>query len=129
MHLRCCFNHAAAKAAAAASARLPPQEFVRALCLVRSRTFSGPYVASTLPERGRLAALVAVLVAANSAAGGDLARGLGAAAAVFLFNVIYELVLSNKLRQYAMCPAIDLANHSSVNTVRTRAKCAMPLYR
>lgn len=102
---------------------------MRALCLVRSRTFSGPYVASTLPERGRLAALVAVLVAANSAAGGDLARGLGAAAAVFLFNVIYELVLSNKLRQYAMCPAIDLANHSSVNTVRTRAKCAMPLYR
>jgi hypothetical protein len=31
------------------------QEFFRALSLVRSRTFSGPYVASTLSDRLRLA--------------------------------------------------------------------------
>ncbi|KAF8066315.1 SETD4 [Scenedesmus sp. PABB004] len=92
------------------------QEFFRALSLVRSRTFSGPYVASTLPERLRLAALVAALVAANTLAGGDLSKGLGAAAAVFLFNVTYELLLSAKLRQYALCPVIDLLNHSSTNT-------------
>jgi hypothetical protein len=94
------------------------QDFFRALSLVRSRTFSGPYVASSLGDRGRLAALVAALVAVNTALGGDLSRGLGAAAAVFLFNVIYEVVLSNKLKQYAMCPVIDLLNHSSYNTVR-----------
>jgi hypothetical protein len=93
------------------------QEFFRALSLVRSRTFSGPYVASTLQDRFKLAGLVGVLVVANTAVGGDLSNGLGAAAAVFLFNIIYELLLSNKLRQYAMCPVIDLANHSSTNTV------------
>eukprot|EP00775_Hariotina_reticulata_P001404 gene1404-1747_t len=92
------------------------QEFFRALSLVRSRTFSGPYVASTLSDRIRLAGLVGVLVLTNTALGGDLSKGLGAAAAVFLFNVIYEVVLSNKLRQYAMCPVIDLFNHSSTNT-------------
>jgi hypothetical protein len=93
------------------------QDFFRALSLVRSRTFSGPYVASSLSDRGRLAALVGALVVVNTALGGDLSKGLGAAAAVFLFNVIYEVVLSNKLKQYAMCPVIDLLNHSSYNTV------------
>lgn len=93
------------------------QDFYRALSLVRSRTFSGPYVASTLTDRLRLAGLVGGLVAVNTLLGGDLSRGLGAAAAVFLFNVIYEVVLSQKLRQYAMCPIIDLCNHSSLNTV------------
>lgn len=95
------------------------QEFFQALSLVRSRTFSGPYVASTLSDRFRLAGLVGGLVAVNTLLGGDLSRGLGAAAAVFLFNVIYEVVLSQKLRQYAMCPIIDLCNHSSMNTVGT----------
>lgn len=84
---------------------------------MRSRTFSGPYVASTLQDRFQLGGLVALLVVANTAAGGDLSNGLGAAAAVFLFNIIYELLLSNKLKQYAMCPIIDLINHSSINTV------------
>lgn len=104
------------KSAAAAVPSM--QEFFRALSLVRSRTFSGPYVGSTLSDRFRLAGLVAVLVVVNTAIGGDLSNGLGAAAAVFLFNIIYELLLSNKLKQYAMCPVIDLFNHSSINTVR-----------
>jgi hypothetical protein len=95
----------------------PTQDFFRALSLVRSRTFSGPYVASTLQDRFKLGGLVAVLVVVNTAVGGDLSNGLGAAAAVFLFNIIYELLLSNKLKQYAMCPVIDLINHSSINTV------------
>lgn len=84
---------------------------------MRSRTFSGPFVASTLQDRFKLGGLVAVLVLVNTAAGGELSNGLGAAAAVFLFNIIYELLLSNKLKQYAMCPVIDLINHSSINTV------------
>jgi hypothetical protein len=96
------------------------QEFFKALSLVRSRTFSGPYVASTLQDRFKLGGLVGVLVLVNTAVGGDLSKGLGAAAAVFLFNIIYELLLSNKLKQYAMCPVIDLINHSSINTVRAK---------
>ncbi|WIA22825.1 hypothetical protein OEZ86_009775 [Tetradesmus obliquus] len=106
------FQEAAANKGSAPS----KQEFFRALSLVRSRTFSGPYVASSLSDRGRLAALVGALVVVNTALGGDLSKGFGAAAAVFLFNVIYEVVLSNKLKQYAMCPVIDLLNHSSYNT-------------
>jgi hypothetical protein len=102
------------------------QEFLRALSLVRSRTFSGPYVASTLQDRLRLGGLVGALVVLNSAVfGGSLSKGLGAAAAVFLFNIIYELLLSSKLRQYAMCPVIDLANHSSIDTVRVSVLLAV----
>lgn len=122
--LACTRTHGACPARARAPATPDPhtQEFFRALSLVRSRTFSGPYVASTLAERGRLAGLVAALVAANTALGGELSKGLGAAAAVFIFNILYELLLSNKLRQYALCPLIDFANHASANTVRWRPR-------
>jgi hypothetical protein len=84
---------------------------------VRSRTFSGPYVPSTLQDRLRLAGLVVALVAFNTAAGGDLGRSAGAAVAVFVFNILYEIILSQKLKQYAVCPLIDLINHSSSETV------------
>jgi hypothetical protein len=118
---------AAAAAAAVCCTCFLLQDFFRALSLVRSRTFSGPYVASSLSDRGCLAALVGALVVVNTALGGDLSKGLGAAAAVFLFNVIYEVVLSNKLKQYAVCPVIDLLNHSSYNTVRCKTTgCAVP---
>jgi hypothetical protein len=90
------------------------------MSLVRSRTFSGPYVPSTLQDRLRLAGLVAALVAINTAAGGDLGKSAGAAVAVFIFNILYEIILSQKLKQYAVCPLIDLINHSSSETVRQR---------
>lgn len=49
----------------------PPirDEFYWAMCCVRSRTFSGPYIGSTLTDRLRLAGLVAVLVVGNTALG------------------------------------------------------------
>jgi hypothetical protein len=88
------------------------------MSVVRSRTFSGPYVPSTLSDRLRLGGVVAALVAVNTALGGDLNRSAGAAIAVFLFNIMYEVILSQKLKQYAMCPVIDFINHSSRETVR-----------
>lgn len=98
----------------------PPSrsEFMWALACVRSRTFSGPYVASTLQDRLRLAGLVAFLVVGNTLAAGpdSLANSAGAAVAVFVFNILYEVILSQKLKQYAMCPVIDLANHSGSET-------------
>jgi hypothetical protein len=33
--------------------------------------------------------------------------------AVFIFNILYELILSRSAKQYAMCPLIDFINHSS----------------
>ncbi|KXZ50177.1 hypothetical protein GPECTOR_17g814 [Gonium pectorale] len=94
----------------------PPSasEFYWAMSCVRSRTFSGPYIGSTLQDRLRLAGLVAVLVAGNTALGvADPAKSLSAAIAVLIFNILYELILSRSLKQYAICPLIDLFNHSS----------------
>ena len=89
-------------------------DWLWALSCVRSRTFSGPYIGSSLQDRIRLAALVATLVVANSALlQGSLEDGLGAAVAVFVFNILYEVILSQRLKQYAMCPFVDLLNHSS----------------
>jgi hypothetical protein len=113
-------HEAWAKAAAGGSAAsftpsLPELEW--AMCTVRSRTFSGPYVASTLASRGRLAGLVGFLAVGSALLGGadgeSLGRAVGAAAAAFIFNILYETILSNKLRQYVLCPAIDLLNHDS----------------
>jgi len=73
-------------------------------------------------RRTRLAGFVGVLVAANTLLnpGADLQRSLAGAIAVFVFNILYEVTLGQKLKQYAMCPVIDLANHSSTGTVRRR---------
>ncbi|KAF5841378.1 hypothetical protein DUNSADRAFT_13246 [Dunaliella salina] len=90
------------------------QDFFWALCAVRSRTFSGPYIGSTLTDRLRLGGLVGALALTNISLGlADTQRTLSAAVAVFLFNIIYEVVLSRSLKQYAMCPVMDLINHSS----------------
>lgn len=89
-------------------------EFFWALSCVRSRTFSGPYVGSTLADRVRLAATVAALVAVNTVFGiADIQKSLSAAIAVFLFNILYEIILSQNAKQYAMCPMVDLLNHST----------------
>ncbi|KIZ03308.1 hypothetical protein MNEG_4645 [Monoraphidium neglectum] len=112
--------HASAAASAAPGAAPPSRaDFFWALAAVRSRTFSGPYVASTLQDRLRLAGLVAFLGVGNVLLQGPdgIEKSAGAAVAVFVFNILYEVILSQKLRQYAMCPVIDLANHSSSGTV------------
>lgn len=99
----------------------PPsqEDFFWAMSCVRSRTFSGPYIGSTLQDRIRTAGLVAVLAVGNTALGlADPEKTLSAAIAVLLFNVLYELILSRSLKQYAICPLIDLFNHSSAVQVK-----------
>ncbi|KAG2428873.1 hypothetical protein HYH02_014196 [Chlamydomonas schloesseri] len=99
---------------AAGAAAPSREEFWWAMSVVRSRTFSGPYIGSTLSDRLRLAGLVAALVVGNTALGlADPQKTLSAAIAVFLFNVLYEVILSRSLKQYAICPLIDLFNHTS----------------
>ena len=80
---------------------------------VRSRSFSGPYAGSPLKERLTMAALLA---------GGGLGYALvtkiplesiaNAAVAAAAFNLVYDIILSSKLKWYAMCPIIDSLNHS-----------------
>lgn len=102
-------------------------DFTWALCAVRSRTFSGPYIASSLSDRLRLGGLVAALVVVNTVLGlADAERTASAAIAVFLFNILYEVILSQSSKQYAMCPLIDFINHSSQYKVRRLAYSSAP---
>ncbi len=94
-------------------APITQQELYWAISCVRSRSFSGPYIGSTLSDRLRLGGLVVLLVLTNQLTGlADLQQSLSAAIAVFVFNLMYELILSRSLKQYAMCPVVDLLNHS-----------------
>ncbi len=38
---------------------------------------------------------------------------LNGAIAAALFNLLYDWVLSQKVKWYAMCPVVDFMNHSS----------------
>ncbi|KAL6755314.1 hypothetical protein V8C86DRAFT_2679007 [Haematococcus lacustris] len=97
-------------------ATVTSEQFLWALCAVRSRTFSGPYIGSSLADRLRLAALVGGLSVANVVLGlADVQRTLSAALAVLLFNLLYELILSRSLKQHALCPLVDFINHSSAS--------------
>lgn len=108
------------------AASVPKAQFYWALSMVRSRTFSGPYIGSTLNDRVRLAAVVAALGVANTALGlADVQTTLSAVIAVGVFNILYELILSRSLKQYAMSPVIDLCNHSCA----VRAEVAYDYFR
>ncbi|KAJ9505775.1 hypothetical protein QJQ45_006438 [Haematococcus lacustris] len=70
-------------------ATVTSEQLLWALCAVRSRTFSGPYIGSSLADRLRLAALVGGLSVANVVLGlADVQRTLSAALAVLLFNLL-----------------------------------------
>mmetsp|Transcript_22162 Transcript_22162/g.56310 ORF Transcript_22162/g.56310 Transcript_22162/m.56310 type:complete len:522 (-) Transcript_22162:24-1589(-) len=110
------YEDLAARGVVPGSGRAPisQRDFLWALSAVRSRTFSGPYLPSTASDRVRLLGLVGGLVALNLGLGlADPQRTLSAALAVLLFNVLYESILSQSAKQYAMCPLIDFINHSS----------------
>lgn len=46
---------------------------------------------------------------------------LNGAIAAVLFNIIYDTILSQKLKWYALCPVIDSMNHRSSIQVRILA--------
>lgn len=105
------------------AAPIPKASFFWAMSCVRSRTFSGPYVGSTLQDRVRLALLVAALALTNITLGlSDTQTTASAALAVLVFNLVYELLLSRTAKQYAMCPLIDFINHSSTVEVRGKGR-------
>ena len=43
---------------------------------------------------------------------------LNGAIAAALFNLLYDLVLSQKVKWYAMCPVVDFLNHKSTVQVQ-----------
>ena len=57
------------------------------------------------------------------------AQVLNGAIAAALFNLIYDYLLSQRVKWYAMCPWLDLLNHRGKVEVRSRRceSCRKPL--
>ena len=56
---------------------------------------------------------------------------LNGAIAAALFNLIYDLVLSQKVKWYAMCPVVDFMNHNSsiqVSSPLTNRPSCLPAF-
>ena len=51
---------------------------------------------------------------------------LNGAIAAALFNLLYDLVLSQKVKWYAMCPVVDFLNHKSTMQVWYSASSPQP---
>ena len=83
------------------------------LTCVRSRAFSGPYAGPPLKARAKLAFALAAAAAASVFIGhAPLDAVLNGALAAALFQVLYDVSLSSKIKWHAMAPVVDLANHS-----------------
>ncbi|KAA6421676.1 MAG: N-methyltransferase (ISS) [Trebouxia sp. A1-2] len=112
-------------------------ELVWALECVRSRAFSGPYSGESqttgltaqtpviarycwsppVKDRAKLVLpFVLAALAYTQVAHLPLEQILNGAIAAVLFNIIYDTLLSRKLRWFAMCPVIDSMNHQSTST-------------
>lgn len=89
-------------------------DFLWAVENVCSRAFSGPYTGSSLTDKVKTAGVVAAagtaLVFIQHI---PLEQALNGAIAALVFNIIYDVVLSQKLKWYAMIPVLDACNHSS----------------
>jgi hypothetical protein len=88
--------------------------FLWAVENVRSRAFSGPYAGSPISDRLKLGGFVAAAgLAYVTYAHVPLEQALNGAIAAAVFNLLYDVVLSSKLKWYALCPVIDAINHNS----------------
>ncbi|KAK9836316.1 hypothetical protein WJX81_004671 [Elliptochloris bilobata] len=76
------------------------------------RAFSGPYGGPPWRSRAKLAAaLVAGGVGSVTALHVPLEQVLNGAVAAALFNLIYDYLLSQRVKWYSMVPWLDLINH------------------
>lgn len=92
-------------------------DLVWALECVRSRAFSGPYSGPPVKQRAKIIVPLALAAFAyTQAVRLPLEQVLNGAIAAVLFNIIYDTLLSRKLRWFAMCPVIDSMNHQSTST-------------
>jgi hypothetical protein len=90
------------------------ERFLWAAENVRSRAFSGPYAGAPISDRLKLGGVVAAAgLAYITYAHVPLEQALNGAIAAAVFNLLYDIVLSSKLKWYALCPVIDAINHSS----------------
>ena len=92
---------------------VPPRDrFLWALACVRSRAFSGPYAGPPLRTRAALAGALTVAGAASIVlAHAPPDQVLSGAVAAALFNLLYDVLLSARVRWHAMAPLVDMANH------------------
>lgn len=90
------------------------ERFLWAAENVRSRAFSGPYAGAPFSDRLKLGGFVAAAgLAYVTWAHVPLEQALNGAIAAAVFNLLYDVVLSSKLKWFALCPVIDAINHSS----------------
>lgn len=88
-------------------------DFVWALENVRSRSFSGPYAGTPIKDRLMMGGLLAAVGLTYAFVAKIPTESiLNAGISVACFNLLYDLVLSSRLKWYAMCPIIDSLNHS-----------------
>ena len=89
-------------------------DLLRSLQAAQSRLFSGPHSGRTGKDRLGLAAFVVTLAgAAIVSNGASITDVLNGCLSAVLFNLIYDALLSKKLKWYALLPLVDLANHAS----------------
>ncbi|KAK9917592.1 hypothetical protein WJX75_006163 [Coccomyxa subellipsoidea] len=101
-------------AAATPGTPISEQDLMWALQAVRSRAFSGPYAGPTWRSRLKtFGALGALAAASIIVAHVPLEQVLNGAIAAALFNLLYDVVLSQKVKWFAMCPVVDFLNHKS----------------
>ena len=95
------------------TSRVAYDDFVWALENVRSRSFSGPYAGTPIKDRLVMGGLLAAVGLGYAfVAKIPTESVLNAAISVACFNLLYDVVLSSRLKWYAMCPIIDSLNHS-----------------
>ena len=94
--------------------KLDKDLFLSCLSLVRSRSFSGPYIGSRLPDRIRLGMVIFLLAAANILLSGteSITQTFNAVVSVSVFNLLYDVFLSQRLRVYLLAPGVDFINHN-----------------
>lgn len=90
-------------------------DFLWAMENVRSRSFSGPYTGATFKEKLQSAGVVLVGGGAYVAwAHLPLQQALNGLLAAVMFNLIFDVLLSQKLKWHSLCPVVDSVNHSSL---------------
>lgn len=110
-------NHYKNVQAASTDNPMGEDDLVWALECVRSRAFSGPYSGPPVKDRAKLVLpFVLAALAYTQVAHLPLEQILNGAIAAVLFNIIYDTLLSRKLRWFALCPVIDSMNHQSTST-------------
>jgi len=104
------------RASACAPFVVSKEDFLWAVQVVRSRSFSGPYEGRGAGDRLLQVALIAILLTGGIASGlVSVEDGLGGAFAALVAIPLTDFFVgsSSKLKRHVLCPVVDYLNHDS----------------